>query len=116
MTKASFYNLTFHGIDTIAEVILNHQLLGYVDNMFVRYSFNVTDILEEENNMLEVKFTSPIYAALDRANKMREQNATVPPECPHSRYNGECHMNMLRKMQASFAWDWGPAVPSMGLW
>lgn len=25
-------------------------------------------------------------------------------------------MNMLRKMQASFSWDWGPAVPSMGIW
>lgn len=23
---------------------------------------------------------------------------------------------MLRKMQASFAWDWGLAAPSMGLW
>lgn len=31
-------------------------------------------------------------------------------------YNGECHMNLLRKMQASFAWDWGLAAPSMGLW
>lgn len=25
-------------------------------------------------------------------------------------------MNLLRKMQASFAWDWGLAAPSMGLW
>lgn len=32
------------------------------------------------------------------------------------RYNGECHMNLLRKMQASFAWDWGLAAPSMGIW
>jgi beta-mannosidase len=25
-------------------------------------------------------------------------------------------MNQLRKMQASFAWDWGLAAPSMGIW
>lgn len=25
-------------------------------------------------------------------------------------------MNFLRKMQASFAWDWGPAFPSVGIW
>lgn len=25
-------------------------------------------------------------------------------------------MNMLRKMQASFGWDWGLAAPSMGIW
>jgi hypothetical protein len=29
---------------------------------------------------------------------------------------GECHANFIRKMQASFSWDWGPAFPSMGLW
>lgn len=29
---------------------------------------------------------------------------------------GECHMNLLRKMQASFGWDWGLAAPSMGIW
>lgn len=40
----------------------------------------------------------------------------IPPKCPPPDYKGECHMNMLRKMQASFAWDWGLAAPSMGLW
>lgn len=25
-------------------------------------------------------------------------------------------MNMLRKMQASFSWDWGPSVPTVGVW
>lgn len=40
----------------------------------------------------------------------------IPPACPPEMYNGECHMNMLRKMQASFAWDWGLAAPSMGIW
>lgn len=33
-----------------------------------------------------------------------------------SRYNGECYINLLRKMQASFAWDWGLAAPSVGIW
>lgn len=40
----------------------------------------------------------------------------VPPKCVPEIYNGECHANHVRKMQASFAWDWGPAFPSMGLW
>ena len=25
-------------------------------------------------------------------------------------------MNLIRKMQASFAWDWGLAAPSVGIW
>lgn len=40
----------------------------------------------------------------------------VPPSCPPDVYNGECHINLLRKMQASFAWDWGLAAPSVGIW
>lgn len=31
-------------------------------------------------------------------------------------HQGECHANFIRKMQASFGWDWGPAFPSVGLW
>lgn len=41
---------------------------------------------------------------------------SIPPNCPPMMYHGECHMNLLRKMQASFAWDWGLAAPSMGIW
>lgn len=29
---------------------------------------------------------------------------------------GECHANFIRKMQASFGWDWGPSFPNVGLW
>ncbi len=40
----------------------------------------------------------------------------VPPECVDPQFQGECHANHIRKMQASFSWDWGPAFPSMGIW
>lgn len=43
-------------------------------------------------------------------------DVVIPPECPPPSYSGECHMNMIRKMQASFAWDWGLAAPSVGIW
>uniref|UniRef100_A0A1A9W1B3 beta-mannosidase n=1 Tax=Glossina brevipalpis TaxID=37001 RepID=A0A1A9W1B3_9MUSC len=110
-----FVNLTLHGIDTIAEVRLNHYLLGRPNNMFVRYSYDITKILQE-HNILEIEIKSPIYAALNKAKDLQDQGMDTPPNCPPSRYEGECHMNMLRKMQASFAWDWGLAAPSMGIW
>lgn len=110
-----FINLTFHGVDTVAEIRLNRYLLGRTDNMFVRYSYDITKMLRLDNT-LEVEIKSPVYAALQLANKFKEKNVTIPPNCPNQRYHGECHMNMLRKMQASFSWDWGLAAPSMGLW
>lgn len=50
--------------------------------------------------------------------KYEEQLADyeVPPECLDASFKGECHANHIRKMQSSFAWDWGPAFPSMGVW
>ncbi|EDV92669.1 beta-mannosidase [Drosophila grimshawi] len=109
------FNLTFHGIDTIAEIRLNRQLLGRTDNMFVRYSYDVSKLLQNDN-VLEVEITSPVLVARAKANALDLAELYVPPACPPESYHGECHMNMLRKMQASFSWDWGPAAPSMGIW
>lgn len=106
--------LIFFGIDTISTIRLNGQVLGRTDNMFVRYQYDVKDALlaSGEMNSLVVDIENPIQAASDLASK----NSFTPPNCPPAAYHGECHMNFLRKMQASFAWDWGLAAPSVGLW
>lgn len=111
--KKSAVNLVLHGVDTIATVYINGHLVGITQNMFVRYILPVKDYLKEVNNSLEVKFKSPIREA---KNLFNNHNYTVPPACVPFHYNGECHVNFLRKMQASFSWDWGPAFPSVGLW
>jgi beta-mannosidase len=38
--------LVLHGVDTIAEISLNGLFLGETDNMFVRYRFNVRNLLK----------------------------------------------------------------------
>lgn len=81
--------------------------------MFIRFRFDVKGILLSGENFLKIKFQSPIEAAKE-LNKL--QSHPIPPDCPPNTYKGECHMNQLRKMQASFAWDWGLAAPSMGIW
>lgn len=88
------------------------MVLGTVDNMFVRYRFEVRRFIREGSNKITVEIGAPAEAASIRA----KNNKITPPECPPDKYYGECHMNFLRKMQASFAWDWGPAVPSLGIW
>lgn len=40
--------LTLHGVDTFAKVYLNDELLGETSNMFVRYRFNVKNVLRNE--------------------------------------------------------------------
>ncbi|XP_063224115.1 beta-mannosidase-like [Bacillus rossius redtenbacheri] len=107
--------IVFHGVDTVADILLNDQMLGSTDNMFVRYQFPVKNLLRASGNVLKVELASPTVSA---AARYREQarRYVVPPPCVDEAYHGECHVNFLRKMQASFAWDWGPAFPSVGVW
>ncbi|XP_075146469.1 beta-mannosidase-like [Haematobia irritans] len=108
-------NLTFHGIDTVATIRLNNHVLGNTDNMFIRYSYDILPYLQSDNS-LEIEIKSPLLVAKERADELIAQDKQAPPHCPHVRENGECHRNMLRKMQMSFGGDWNLAAPSMGIW
>ncbi|CAK9808196.1 MANBA [Anthophora plagiata] len=107
--------LVFHGVDTFSTIFLNNQKVGETSNMFLRYTFDVTNYLEKGVNLLEVFLFSPVKIAEILYNE-QALKYTVPPVCVPNTYHGECHVNHIRKMQASFAWDWGPAFPSMGIW
>ncbi|KAL4717903.1 hypothetical protein ACJJTC_001321 [Scirpophaga incertulas] len=103
--------LYLYGVDTIADIELNGSPVLTTNNMFLRYTIDAKSHLKVGQNVLAVKFKSPVKAAA-----MRSEEHFTAPECVPSEYNGECHVNQLRKMQASFSWDWGPAFPSVGLW
>ncbi|XP_011642366.1 beta-mannosidase isoform X1 [Pogonomyrmex barbatus] len=113
--KARKIVLVFHGIDTFANISLNDYVIGETSNMFLRYSFDVTDSIKKGENLLKVIFHSPVKVAENMYNEQKK-NYIVPPVCVPKEYNGQCHVNHIRKMQASFSWDWGPAFPSMGIW
>ncbi|XP_015433286.1 PREDICTED: beta-mannosidase [Dufourea novaeangliae] len=107
--------LIFHGLDTFATITLNAQEIKKTSNMFVKYTFDVTKYLKEGENLLSVTFSSAVKEA-EALYKEQALKYKVPPLCVPNTYNGECHVNHIRKMQASFSWDWGPAFPSMGIW
>lgn len=47
--------LVFHGVDSVAEIRLNGIPLGLsrMDNMFVRYRFNIANLLKVTSNEAE---------------------------------------------------------------
>ena len=51
--------LRFEGIDTVAEIYLNGQLLQKVSNMFLTYEIPVPQLLDGENEL--VQYHSPNY-------------------------------------------------------
>ncbi|XP_072754584.1 beta-mannosidase-like isoform X2 [Anoplolepis gracilipes] len=113
--KARKIVLIFYGIDTFANISLNGHTIGQTSNMFLRYIFDATDYIKEGQNLLQVTFRSAVKVAEDLYNEQKK-NYIVPPVCVPTEYNGQCHVNHIRKMQASFSWDWGPAFPSVGIW
>ncbi|KAI4572553.1 hypothetical protein MJG53_006053 [Ovis ammon polii x Ovis aries] len=113
MSEWNKVNLVFEGIDTVAVVLLNSVPIGKTDNMFRRYSFDITHTVKAMN-IIEVRFQSPVIYANQRSE--RHTAYWVPPNCPPPVQDGECHVNFIRKMQCSFGWDWGPSFPTQGIW
>ncbi|XP_068043586.1 beta-mannosidase isoform X4 [Anomalospiza imberbis] len=106
-------NLVFEGVDTVAQILLNNVTLGRTDNMFNRYSFDITSVIQEVN-LVEVRFLSAISYAAEQSRCHKAHG--IPPACPPPVQKGECHVNFIRKEQCSFSWDWGPSFPTQGIW
>ncbi|XP_033369779.1 beta-mannosidase isoform X2 [Parus major] len=106
-------NLVFDGVDTVAQILLNNVTLGTTDNMFNRYSFDITSVIQEVN-FVEVRFLSAVLYAAEQSRCHKAHS--IPPACPPPVQNGECHVNFIRKEQCSFSWDWGPSFPTQGIW
>ena len=98
-------DLVFEGLDTISEIYLNNIRLGGTDNMFVKYRYNVKNILKAKANELKVLFKSPTRYAADEEKKYGK----LPVALNSTRV-------YIRKAQYSFGWDWGPTFPTSGIW
>lgn len=106
--------LELRDVDTVAEVVVNDKTVGELGNMFRTYRFDITSFLGSSPNMMEIRLKSPVQAAAQAA---RESKQKQYPECTVSaQTNGQCHINMLRKAQYSFSWDWGPSMPDSGIY
>ena len=62
--ESSLINLEFDSIDTIASVYLNGKYMLAVRNQFLKYELpNISSLLNNKMNILEVKFSSPVRQA-----------------------------------------------------
>lgn len=99
-------DLVAEGLDTLAEIRLNGQLLGKTENMFCRYRFSVGKKLKPGKNLIEVSFASPMPYIRERQKKHDGL------EC-NDRVGGS---STIRKEQCSFGWDWGPRFATSGIY
>ena len=97
--------LHFDGIDTLADVYLNGELLGSPCNMHRIWEFEVLNVLKPGENELKVVIYSP-------TKYIKEENEKVYTGGSHECMKGFPH---LRKAHCMFGWDWGPRLPDAGI-
>ena len=94
------------GLDTLCDVFINDKFIAHTDNMHLSYEFDVTSVLKDGNNKIELTFSSP--------NKFVRKMYGTDNSCGTSyALNGHQH---LRKAACMMGWDWGPRLPDAGIW
>jgi len=99
--------LVCEGLDTVATIDLNGSELARTENMHVRYRFDVKDRIRAGANILRIRFDSPCAYARRR----HKETGEVVYAFDHLPPN-----NSIRKAACHFGWDWGPSLPSAGVW
>ncbi len=98
--------LRCEGLDTIATLYINGQIVGLANNMHRIWEYDVKSTLHSGENTLEVRFASPTkYIKEQYAKSVADGSSDAMVGFPH-----------IRKAHCMFGWDWGPRLPDAGIW
>lgn len=92
--------LEFDGLDTYCDIFINENFVAHCENMHLYYAFNVDGLLKKGENVLKVKFFSPIRA-VEGKPPLRGAFTT---ERMHT-----------RRIQCTYSWDWVDRFVTMGI-
>ncbi|GAA0964742.1 glycoside hydrolase family 2 protein [Acrocarpospora macrocephala] len=98
-------DLVAEGLDTIADVYVNGQLVGAARDQHLAYRWRVDDVLLPGDNLVEVRFASAWDAAREHERAHGPLPSPYDEPYPH-----------VRKAAANFGWDWGPHYVTAGIW
>ena len=107
--KRQNLEIVFQGLDTYANVFLNDKPILDADNMFRTWRVDVKNALKQGENVLRIKFRSPINEILPLMKKLDY-------ELPAVNDQGEKTSPYTRKAPYQYGWDWGPRFVTSGVW
>lgn len=103
-------DLVLEGLDTYAEILVNGQSLGHVDNMHRLWRFSCKPHLKVGENTLQINFFSPMREALPAYN-------ASPYKLPSGNDGAEIKVSpYVRKAAYHFGWDFAPRLVGAGIW
>ncbi|CAG2100526.1 unnamed protein product [Medioppia subpectinata] len=115
LLSKQYVYLLANGIDTVSEVTVNDRLIGRTDNQFIRYKWDVKHVLKVGQNTVRVSIQSAPLYSMQKSKEYKEKYKYEVYPCAKTD-NNECNYDFIRKMAASYSWDWGPAFPTQGIW
>lgn len=107
--------LVLAGVDTVAQVRCNGELVLETQNQHRTYRVSLRDTAKVGTNLLEIEFSSPVSAG---ERLQQSQPFYIPSMNDHPEMGAMCpipHGNMLRKQQCDFGWDWNIALAPFGI-
>lgn len=108
--------IVFKGLDTYADVYLNHECILRADNMHRTWTCDVKGKLREGDNLLEVYFNSPIKVDLPKYDKYDYTFNTGPDQSQNGGIFNKTLSIFARKAGYHYGWDWGPRLVTSGIW
>ncbi len=115
-TAGEHQQIVFHGLDTYADVYLNHQPILNADNMHRTWVCDVKGKLKNGENLLEVYFHSPIKIDLPKYDKYDYTFNTGPDQYQNGGIFNKTLSIFARKTGYHYGWDWGPRLVTSGIW
>ena len=101
-------DLVCEGLDTLAEICINGELLAKTDNMHRTWKFPVKDYLHAGENEITIVFHSVLQYI--EAYPYEENKKIQYTPCGAMTGN-----ELLRKAHSMFGWDWGPQTIDAGI-
>ncbi len=102
-------DLVVEGLDTVATITVNATRIGTAQNSFRRHRFGLSEAAVIGENEIAITFHSSTRAA----DALQRQQ---PFPIPYQEGNNDiANVNMLRKVQCDYGWDWNIALAPFGL-
>ncbi len=102
--------LTIERADTFFTLRINGREAGKGDNYFRIWRFEISAYLKDGENEIELYFASAENEAVRLAQ-------SLPYPIPFTQYDVVSpHRNLVRRIQCSAGWDWGPCLMTSGIY
>lgn len=102
--------LVTEGLDTFCEIFINGVKVADSCNMFIGHKFSCKNQLIVGQNLIEIKFRSPITETMP-------QYLAAGYAYPAENDKSEEKLSVYcRKAPCHFGWDWGPRFVTSGIW